>query len=311
MLTSTKGPGVYPGHLVVSERRGSADETSTKGPGVYPGHWRSHRLSEGRTSTSTKGPGVYPGHGIAATETEESASPQRRDREFIPVISSPLSVKDCGITPQRRDREFIPVMPFQHVIQFVVDDTSTKGPGVYPGHQAGRGRCRVRLPTYLNEGTGSLSRSSQNLVDLFIACALTSTKGPGVYPGHLVRKFSRADSTAIAPQRRDREFIPVISHRIRQVCHSLNLNEGTGSLSRSYWQPCRGRTPFCRHLNEGTGSLSRSFARCRPPPCTHIHLNEGTGSLSRSSRPRCACRIGCPYLNEGTGSLSRSLHVLL
>ena len=86
--TSTKGPGVYPGHLlspvqnfvllqpqrrdrefipVIGAREalaGVVNGTSTKGPGVYPGHIVQVSHAAAPALTSTKGPGVYPGHGL-------------------------------------------------------------------------------------------------------------------------------------------------------------------------------------------------------------------------------------------------------
>ena len=132
--------------------------------------------------------------------------PQRRDREFIPVITWRGSPSAWCRRPQRRDREFIPVIVLEVDLEKLVVRTSTKGPGVYPGHlhRNGHGVLAVQTST---KGPGVYP--GHNLVDLFIACALvTSTKGPGVYPGH------------------------------REPCANASsmiyLNEGTGSLSRSY-----------------------------------------------------------------------------
>ena len=109
--------------------------------------------------------------------------PQRRDREFIPVIwrsrpvlvvEVPTSTKGPGVYPGHL---LLAVLITPRVI------TSTKGPGVYPGHSCCVRTCTTTAP-YLNEGTGSLSRSLCMHLPA-PAARLTSTKGPGVYPGHL------------------------------------------------------------------------------------------------------------------------------
>ena len=155
--TSTKGPGVYPGHRLLNRVSVRIANTSTKGPGVYPGHCVFSCICRLRDRTSTKGPGVYPGHYAVLTTSDFFQVPQRRDREFIPVISSRGTVwlartylnEGTGSLSRSFDRRFAYVV---HVL------TSTKGPGVYPGH----------VRAVRSEGRGYL----------------TSTKGPGVYPGH-------------------------------------------------------------------------------------------------------------------------------
>ena len=99
-----------------------------------------------------------------------------------------------------------------------------------------------RMGLHLNEGTGSLSRSYL-VKDAHVAArVLTSTKGPGVYPGHLVL-LPRLGLTSSIPQRRDREFIPVIGRSSCSLCRfRCDLNEGTGSLSRS----CACKNRECR-----------------------------------------------------------------
>ena len=68
LVTSTKGPGVYPGHERIRDAVVDGHHTSTKGPGVYPGHDVPAALGLDFFDTSTKGPGVYPGH-IDACQT--------------------------------------------------------------------------------------------------------------------------------------------------------------------------------------------------------------------------------------------------
>ena len=117
--TSTKGPGVYPGHHfsagtqmngAVPQRRDrefipvialrmhdwlSMVPTSTKGPGVYPSHNATGVLIGALIGTSTKGPGVYPSHLAVAWAHRRLPRPQRRDREFIPVIQVLWSSPHC------------------------------------------------------------------------------------------------------------------------------------------------------------------------------------------------------------------------
>ena len=66
--------------------------------------------------------------------------------------------------------------------QLRVLGTSTKGPGVIPVIKI-INRATSSNQAYLNEGTGSLSRSSYCRSPT-AATESTSTKGPGVYPGH-------------------------------------------------------------------------------------------------------------------------------
>ena len=109
-------------------------------------------------------------------------------------------------TSTRGDRQVIPVIATCR-IPLRRGFTSTKGPGVYPGHRRTSPSRRFGCARYLNEGTGSLSRS---FVGRFCAVRLsvTSTKGPGVYPGHA--SSLKVNMPSFLPQRRDREFIPVM-----------------------------------------------------------------------------------------------------
>ena len=159
------------------------------------------------TSHLNEGTGSLSRSSSTGAVSKRTRAPQRRDREFIPVIMKPVTFSEPIASPQRRDREFIPVIahlggnrlvaqntstkgpgvyPGHAVVEhhdvFLGVPTSTKGPGVYPGHSCRRSQARTAL-AYLNEGTGSLSRSSP-FSRTKLCTPTTSTKGPGVYPGH-------------------------------------------------------------------------------------------------------------------------------
>ena len=133
--------------------------------------------------------------------------------------------------------------------------TSTRGGAEKPSQPSPSVHETAPRPRHFNEGTGGYPGHSVRM-RLRAVLSSTSTKGPGVYPGHF---------------------------------HGL-------------LRPGRARPD----LNEGTGSLSRSCSKTRCSARKALHLNEGTGSLSRSSPHRATCVSRCAYLNEGTGSLSRS-----
>ena len=154
--------------------RGGAEKPSQPSPSVHETAPRPRHFNEGT--------GGYPGHQDYQSGYQQQPSiPQRRDREFIPVITTPRYVRKQMRLPQRRDREFIPVMSAGTAARNGLSDlnegtgslsrsctfgrifsrsaaTSTKGPGVYPGHDV-RKALKQSSEIHLNEGTGSLSRS--------------------------------------------------------------------------------------------------------------------------------------------------------
>ena len=133
--------------------------------------------------------------------------------------------------PQRRDREFIPVIWRSRPVLVVEVPTSTKGPGVYPGH--------------IRDG------------DAAVLGVITSTKGPGVYPGHLL--LAVLITPRVITSTKGPGVYPGHSCCVRTCTTTAPyLNEGTGSLSRSFADNSRKHVPIFQYLNEGTGSLSRS-----------------------------------------------------
>ena len=84
--------------------------------------------------------------------------------------------------PQRRDREFIPVIPAADLKLALLWRTSTKGPGVYPGHLLSPVQNFVLLqPQRRDREFIPVIGAREALAGVVNG---TSTKGPGVYPGH-------------------------------------------------------------------------------------------------------------------------------